>query len=98
MKRSEPPGKRSKASGCDTKNPPPGYNIELRGGKTQWQKCEEYWKKAKIAVEQKSFRNDIEQQSAIKIPVAIFLPKNRFFAIFCAQTEKKCCSLVCAHL
>ena len=67
MKRSEPPGKRSKASGCDTKNPPPGYNIELRGGKTQWEKCKEYWNKAKRAVEEKSFRNDIEQQSAIKI-------------------------------
>ena len=67
MKRSEPPGKRSAASGCDTKNPPPGYDIELRGGKTQWQKCKEYWNKAKRAVEESSFRNDIEEQSAIKI-------------------------------
>ena len=64
MKRSEPPNERS---GCDTTNPPPGYNIERKGGKTQWQKCKEYWNKARAAVEQRSFRNDLEHQSAIKI-------------------------------
>ena len=70
MKNSEPPEVRSPDSGCDTENPPPGYEIVKNDhdyGKTRWQQCQEYWIKVREIPGTLEFSKEFERQSAIKI-------------------------------
>ena len=67
MKRSEPPEVRAPISGCDTENPPPGYEIVKKDDLTLWEQCQEYWIKAREEVATLGFSNEFERQSAIRI-------------------------------
>ena len=67
MKRSEPPDVRAPISGCDTENPPPGYEIVKKDDLTLWEQCQEYWIKAREEVATLGFSNEFERQSAIRI-------------------------------
>ena len=66
----EPPDERTAKSGCDKENPPPGYDIKIGNryfGKTKWQKCLQYWVKAKDVVNRIGFGPEFERLSAITI-------------------------------
>ena len=70
MKNSEPPEVRTPNSGCDTENPPPGYEIVKNDhdyGKTRWQQCQEYWIKTREIPGTLAFSKEFERQSAIRI-------------------------------
>ena len=64
----EPPEERTTKSGCDKENPPPGYESK-KGifGKTKWQKCQEYWIKAKDEIDKLEFTPEFLRVSAIVV-------------------------------
>ena len=66
MKNHESYDERTPLSGCDTQNPPPGYEV-VRDGKSLWKKCQEYWVKAREVLNPLGFEKELQRHSAIKV-------------------------------